>query len=75
MQTEKQSRKQPTKHTSSPEAEQGKVITVKVTPKNAKGTGHTVTSEPTEEIDTFTISEKRKNKWRINSRTNPNRRL
>ena len=43
------------------EAEQGKAITVKVTPKNAKGTGHAVTSDPTEKSRHPTNSEKHNN--------------
>ena len=35
------------------EAQQGKAITVKVTPKNAKGTGKTVESNPTKAVDTL----------------------
>ena len=49
-------KEQPIKHTSSQKRRQGKNITVKVTPKNAKGTGHTVTSDPTEKVDTLPIA-------------------
>ena len=41
------------KHFKLKPAQQGKKLTVKITPKNAKGTGITVESAPTKAVDTL----------------------
>ncbi len=53
MQMEKQLMMQLSQHLNLKPAQQGKTLTVKITPNNAKGTGKTVESAPTKAVDTL----------------------